>query len=67
MVLFVVLGKIGLGMLLFAAVDAAAATWTWFALRSVHPNRPQKCDLRDLFPAGITGQVQNFDYVNQNY
>ncbi|TSA30284.1 MAG: hypothetical protein D4R65_13495 [Verrucomicrobiaceae bacterium] len=32
MVLFVVLGKIGLGMLLFAAVDAAAATWTLFAL-----------------------------------
>ena len=32
MVLFVAFGKIGLGMLLFAAVDAAAATWTLFAL-----------------------------------
>ena len=37
MVLFVVLGKVGLGMLLFAAVDTAAATWTWLALRSVRP------------------------------
>ena len=34
MVLFVVLGKVGPGMVLFAAVDAAAATWTWLALRS---------------------------------
>jgi hypothetical protein len=24
-------------MLLFAAVDTAAATWTWLALRSVYP------------------------------
>ena len=37
MVLFVVLGKVGLGMLLFAAVDTAAVTWTWLALRSVYP------------------------------
>jgi hypothetical protein len=36
MVLFVVLGKVGLGMLLFAAVDAVAATWTWLALRTEH-------------------------------
>ena len=34
MVLMVVLGKIGPGLLLFAAIDAGAATWTWFAVRS---------------------------------
>jgi hypothetical protein len=34
MVLLVVLGKVGPALLLFAAVDAGAATWTWFALRS---------------------------------
>ena len=45
MVLFVVLGKVGLGMLLFAAVDAAAASWTWFALRSAHPKQTQKMNL----------------------
>lgn len=42
MVLFVVLGKVGLGMLLFAAVDAAAATWTWLALRTAHSELPPK-------------------------
>jgi hypothetical protein len=31
MVLFGVLGKIGPGPLLLAAIDAAGATWTWFA------------------------------------
>ena len=36
MVLIVVLGKTGPGMLLFAAIDAAAAIWTWLAFRSVH-------------------------------
>ena len=36
MVLLVVLGKTGPGMLLFAAIDAAAAIWTWLAFRSVH-------------------------------
>jgi len=34
MVLIVVLGKMGAGLLLFAAIDAAGATWTWFAVRS---------------------------------
>jgi len=34
MVVIVLLGKIGPGMLLFAAIDAAAAVWTWLALRS---------------------------------
>lgn len=34
MVLIVVLGKLGPALLLFAAIDASAATWTWFALRS---------------------------------
>ena len=37
MVLIVALGKMGPGLLLFAAIDAAAATWTWFALRSSPP------------------------------
>ena len=34
MALIVVLGKIGPALLLFAAIDIAGATWTWFALRS---------------------------------
>lgn len=34
MTLLVVLGKIGPALLIFAAIDAAAATWTWYALRS---------------------------------
>lgn len=34
MVLMVVLGKIGPGLLLLAAIDAGAATWTWLAVRS---------------------------------
>ena len=34
MVLLVALKKVGPGMLLFAAIDIAAATWTWAALRS---------------------------------
>jgi len=34
MVLLVALKMIGPGLLLFAAIDIAAATWTWFALRS---------------------------------
>ncbi|MEY4484230.1 MAG: hypothetical protein RL693_1682 [Verrucomicrobiota bacterium] len=42
MVLFVVLGKVGPGMLLFAAVDTAAATWTLIALRTAHAALPKK-------------------------
>jgi hypothetical protein len=34
MVLMVVLDKLGPALLLFAAIDAAAATWTWLAVRS---------------------------------
>ena len=34
MVLMVVLGKIGPGLLLFAEIDAGAATWTWFTVIS---------------------------------
>jgi nitrate reductase gamma subunit len=34
MLLMVVLGKIGSVLLLFAAIDAASATWTWIASRS---------------------------------
>ncbi len=34
MLLMVVLGKIGSVLLLFAAIDAASATWTWIALRT---------------------------------
>lgn len=34
MVLMVVLGKIGPVLLLFAAIDAASATWTWVATRT---------------------------------
>lgn len=33
MILMVVLGKVGPGLLFFAAIDAAGATWTWLALR----------------------------------
>lgn len=33
MVLMVALGKIGPGVLLFAAIDACAVTWTWLAVR----------------------------------
>jgi hypothetical protein len=42
MVLIVALGKIGPGMLLFAAIDAAAATWTWLALRAERSNSVSK-------------------------
>lgn len=34
MTLLVALGKIGPALLLFAAIDAGAATWTWLALRA---------------------------------
>jgi hypothetical protein len=34
MVLLVALGMVGPSLLLFAAIDAVAATWTWFAIRS---------------------------------
>ncbi len=34
MVLIFVLGKQGASLLLFAAIDVIAATWTWFALRA---------------------------------
>ena len=34
MVLMVVLGKMGPGLLLIAAVDIIGATWTWWAVRS---------------------------------
>ena len=34
MVLMFVLGKMGPGVLLFAAIDISGATWTWLALRS---------------------------------
>ena len=34
MLLMVVSGKIGPVLLLFAAIDAASATWTWIALRT---------------------------------
>jgi len=33
-VAIVLLGKIGPAMLLFAAIDAAGAVWTWLALQS---------------------------------
>jgi hypothetical protein len=36
MVLIVVSGKVGPSVLLFAAIDAGAATWTWFAVRSAN-------------------------------
>jgi hypothetical protein len=34
MVLMVVLGKITPALLMFTAIDAGSATWTWFAIRS---------------------------------
>ncbi len=34
MVLLVLLGMVGPSLVLFAAVDAAGAAWTWFAMRS---------------------------------
>jgi hypothetical protein len=34
MVLMVVLGKIAPALLMFTAIDAGSATWTWFAIRS---------------------------------
>lgn len=34
MVLLVVLKMVGPSLLLFAAIDAAGAAWTWFSLRS---------------------------------
>ncbi len=34
MALLVVLGMVGPALLLFAAVDVIAATWTWIAIRS---------------------------------
>lgn len=34
MVMMVVLGKLESSLLLFAAIDALAATWTWLALRA---------------------------------
>jgi hypothetical protein len=34
MALMFVLGKVGPAIVLFAAIEAAAATWTWMALRS---------------------------------
>jgi hypothetical protein len=34
MVLIVALGKMWPSLLLFAAIDASAATWTWLAVRS---------------------------------
>lgn len=37
MVLVVLLGMVGPALLLFAAIDAAAAAWTWFAMRSAGP------------------------------
>lgn len=37
MVLIVVLGKLEPSLLLFAAIDAIAATWTWLALRTAVP------------------------------
>lgn len=37
MVLMVVLGKLGPSLLLFAAIDAIAATWTWLAVRTAAP------------------------------
>lgn len=34
MVLLVVLGMVGQGVMIFAAIDFAGATWTWLGLRS---------------------------------
>ena len=35
MLLMIILGKIDSVLLLFAGIDAASATWTWIALRSI--------------------------------
>jgi hypothetical protein len=40
MVLIVVLRMIGPSLLLFAAIDAAGATWTWSALRLIRRTAP---------------------------
>jgi hypothetical protein len=41
MALMFVLGKVGPAIMLFAALEAAAATWTWMALRSnTRPSPP---------------------------
>lgn len=40
MVLLVVLRMIGPSLLLFAAIDAAGATWTWSVLRSARRTAP---------------------------
>jgi hypothetical protein len=41
MALMFVLGKVGPAIVLFAALEAAAATWTWMALRSnTRPSPP---------------------------
>ena len=34
MIVIVLLGKMGPGLILIAAVDVVAATWTWYAVRS---------------------------------
>jgi len=34
MIIIVLLGKMGPGLILIAAIDVIAATWTWFAIRS---------------------------------
>lgn len=37
MVLLVLLKMVGASLLIFAAIDIAGATWTWWALRSAKP------------------------------
>ena len=45
MALMFVLSKVGPAIVLFAAIDAAAATWTWMALRSnTRPSPPPPVD-----------------------
>jgi hypothetical protein len=45
MALMFVLGKVGPAIVLFAALEAAAATWTWIALRShTRPSPPPPAD-----------------------
>ena len=34
MIVIVLLGEMGPGLILIAAVDVVAATWTWYAVRS---------------------------------
>ena len=34
MIVIVLLGKMGPGLILIAAIDVVAATWTWYAVRS---------------------------------